>query len=68
MKYAYIEQELCDRSPGCPPIKICPVNAIYHEKTNFLSYGPSIVNKDVCIGCGKCVNYCPRGAIKIVSR
>lgn len=25
------------------------------------------VNKDLCNGCGKCIEYCPMGAIKLVN-
>ncbi len=37
---------------GC--IKACPVDAVYRNENGFVSY-----NKDVCIGCGYCVEACP---------
>lgn len=66
-KVAYINPNACDRSPGCPPIKVCPVQAITHEKTGMFSYKASLVDSESCTGCQKCLNYCPRGAIKMVA-
>lgn len=68
MKTAYINATSCDRSPGCAPIKVCPVQAISHKKNGLFSYEASVVNPDLCTGCSKCVAYCPRGAIKMVTK
>lgn len=67
MKTAYINPVSCDRSPGCPAIKVCPSKAISHKKAGMFSYEVSVVDPHSCTGCGKCLNYCPRGAIKMVS-
>ena len=63
MKKAYINPEACDRSVACPAARVCPVKAIYREQL----YAPSIVNQDICIGCSKCLNYCPAGALSIIT-
>lgn len=67
MKYAVVKPELCDRSPGCPPIRICPFQAVSHKKIKGFMYEASVIDKNACTGCGKCINYCPGGAIKMVS-
>ncbi len=65
-KVAYIDPASCDRSPGCPAIKICPAQAIAHERIGMFSYDISVVDQDKCTGCAKCLNFCPGGAIKMV--
>ena len=62
-KYAVIDPVACDRSPGCPAIHVCPVQAISHEKNGMFSFGPSVVDTDKCTGCSKCLNFCPGQAI-----
>ncbi len=45
---------------GCyahPCSEVCPVDAIYFEN------GKSVINKDKCVRCGKCVAACPYNAI-----
>jgi len=61
-KVAVIDQGRCDRSPFCPVKRVCPVNAV---KGHMFS-APSVSNED-CIGCGKCVSYCPMGAVQMVT-
>lgn len=63
-RVAYIDPNLCDMSPACPSARVCPVQAIYRE--GFFT--PSIVNADACIGCSKCVHYCPAQAVTIIEK
>ena len=45
---------------GCyahPCSEVCPVDAVYFEN------GKSVINKDKCVRCGKCVEACPYNAI-----
>jgi len=37
---------------GC--VKVCPTGAVYHHEEGFVAY-----NKDICSGCGYCVDACP---------
>ncbi len=37
---------------GC--IKVCPTGALYHHELGFVAY-----NKDICSGCGYCIEACP---------
>ena len=44
----------------------CPVNALTFSKDeNFLGTPMPIIDTEKCIGCGKCSDICPDGAIKI---
>lgn len=61
-KKAYINQSVCDRSPFCPVKRVCPVNAV--EKKGFFG-GEITINKEKCIGCSKCVAYCPHHAVSM---
>ena len=37
---------------GC--VKVCPSGALYHHELGFVAY-----DKDICTGCGYCVDACP---------
>ena len=37
---------------GC--VKVCPSGALYHNDLGFVAY-----NKDICTGCGYCIDACP---------
>jgi hypothetical protein len=43
-KIAYINPNACDRSPGCPAIRVCPAQAISHQRTGMFSYAASVVD------------------------
>jgi NAD-dependent dihydropyrimidine dehydrogenase PreA subunit len=72
---ALVDKSRCDRSPFCPVMRVCPVKAVTlsspSEKTpmgGFLGFGGGEITIDSarCTGCGKCVDYCPMGAVRMV--
>ncbi|NLI92710.1 MAG: 4Fe-4S binding protein [Peptococcaceae bacterium] len=65
-KIAYVNPNLCDRSPGCPAIKVCPSQALSHKRAGMFSYDATMADPEKCTGCAKCLNNCPGGAIKMI--
>lgn len=66
MKKAFIDPNICDRSPFCPVKRVCPVGAITQEVKGFFGAGTPKVDPNKCVGCGKCVQVCPHRAVKMV--
>ncbi|WP_430882941.1 4Fe-4S binding protein [Fusibacter sp. JL216-2] len=64
MKKAVIDVKKCDKSPFCPVKRVCPVKAV-SQKVRLFGSGTPVIDKDVCIGCGKCVPVCPMKAVKM---
>lgn len=48
----------CPQDHPCPCVRICPVDAVSQE-----GYAAPEINKDNCVECGACVNFCPYRAI-----
>ncbi|MFA6088914.1 MAG: 4Fe-4S binding protein [Candidatus Woesearchaeota archaeon] len=48
----------CPQDHRCPLLNVCPIGAISQKQV-----GLPVIDKKVCIKCGKCVNYCPKGAV-----
>jgi Pyruvate/2-oxoacid:ferredoxin oxidoreductase delta subunit len=55
-----IIKERCAAQPEiCPPIKVCPVQAVsYKEDEDEPIGGLIIIDLEKCNGCGICVNEC----------
>ncbi len=64
-KKAVINEKLCDHSPFCPAKRVCGLGAITQKKTWFFKAAIPEINRDKCVGCGRCVDYCPQRAIKM---
>ncbi len=55
-----VNKNRCPENHPCPSVRVCPVDALTQE--GFLA--PE-VDMDACIRCGKCVRFCPMGALTL---
>lgn len=60
MKELYVATERCPQNHRCPSLRVCPVNALSQN-----GYLAPKVDKEKCIKCGKCVKFCPMGALNL---
>ncbi len=58
MSVAVVEK-YCPQNHSCPAIRVCPVDAIKQS-----GYDAPVIDKEKCIECGKCVMFCPMGALQ----
>lgn len=54
-----VDKDLCPQNHKCPAIEVCPVNAISQK-----GFGLPVIDQSKCIVCGKCIKFCPKGAIQ----
>lgn len=54
-----ISEYRCPQNHPCPSVRVCPVGAITQR-----GYAAPEVDMDLCIKCGKCIRFCPMGAIQ----
>jgi len=64
-KKAVLTKSSCDKSPMCPAKKACPVGAISQRTTSIMFADYPVIDTDLCIGCGACVDSCRGGAIRM---
>ena len=55
-----VNEYRCPQNHACPSVSICAVGALKQEGFN----APTVDN-DLCIKCGKCVNFCPMRALQL---
>ena len=55
-----VDKEICPHDHVCPLIKLCPVRAISQGEDGY-----PIIDQDKCIRCQRCVNKCPKKAMKV---
>lgn len=60
MKELVVVTNRCPQNHQCPSVRVCPVGALKQEGFN----APTVDN-DACIECGKCVKFCPKGALQL---
>jgi ferredoxin len=61
MNKIIINNKICDQSPACGGIEVCPTNALFYDE----GLGQIGFAQEKCIGCGACVNMCPIKAIHL---
>lgn len=49
----------CPQNHPCPSVRICPVGALKQKE-----FDAPTVDKEKCTNCGKCVSFCPMGALQ----
>lgn len=54
-------KERCPANHPCPSLRVCPTGALTQQ-----GFDAPEVDQDQCIACGKCVRFCPMGALKLV--
>jgi formate dehydrogenase beta subunit len=47
-------RQACMHCTDAACVKVCPTKALYHHELGFVAY-----DKDLCSGCGYCVDFCP---------
>ncbi len=57
-KVLNIKKDNCPQNHPCPAVKVCPVNALSQTDHNA-----PVVDRDKCIRCGKCSQFCPKKAL-----
>jgi Fe-S-cluster-containing hydrogenase component 2 len=55
-----VNHRRCPQNHPCPSVRVCPVNALSQQR-----YEAPAVDQDKCIECGKCVKFCPMGALAL---
>jgi len=54
-----IDENKCPQNHRCPAIAICNVGAITQN-----GFGLPVINQKLCVGCGRCIKFCPKRAIQ----
>lgn len=57
-KNLFVIKERCPQNHQCPSVAVCPVNALTQS-----GFDAPQVDADACVKCGKCVGFCPKGAL-----
>lgn len=60
MKELVVINRRCPQNHPCPSIRVCPAGALKQT-----GYSAPVVDRNLCTGCGKCVRFCPMGAIQL---
>jgi len=55
-----VSRSRCPENHPCPSVRVCPVEALKQVR-----FSAPTADMDKCIKCGKCVRYCPMGAITL---
>ena len=55
-----VNKNRCPQNHACPAIRVCPADALSQN-----GFSAPKVDMEKCIVCGKCVRYCPMGALRL---
>ncbi len=55
-----VNKRRCPQIHPCPSVRVCPVDALSQQL-----YEAPAVDQSKCIECGKCVRFCPMGALSL---
>lgn len=55
-----VNKRRCPQNHPCPSVKVCPYGALTQQ-----GFSAPIVDMDKCVGCGKCVKFCPMRALSL---
>ena len=55
-----VNEKKCPQDHKCPAIAICPNEAITQKDIHSLP----VIDDALCIVCGKCIQFCPKGAFE----
>lgn len=53
-----VDKRRCPANHPCPAVRICPTRAISQN-----GYGLPQIDRAKCVDCGRCIRFCPMGAI-----
>lgn len=59
-KTLIVNKERCPQNHPCPSVRVCPLGALSQE-----GFDAPTVDMKKCIKCGKCVKFCPMGALQL---
>lgn len=53
----------CPQNHRCPLLRVCPAGAISQQ-----DFGLPVIDEEKCVDCGKCVRFCPMGAVEMKTK
>lgn len=53
-----VDKRRCPANHPCPAVRMCPTRAIVQN-----GYGLPQIDRAKCVDCGRCIRFCPMGAI-----
>lgn len=59
-----VDKDKCPQDHKCPAIPVCPKGAISQKD----KYSLPEIDKSLCILCGKCMKFCPKGAFSLIEK
>jgi len=59
-----VNRAKCPQNHRCPSIAVCPKGAISQKDI----YSLPEIDEELCILCGKCMQFCPKGAFEKIDK